>query len=62
MLFKQGLEQRLLRLERITLRPAYSSSCCTDVMTTNSSPSSLIHSGMGVPQNRVRLMAQSCAF
>ena len=29
---------------------------------TVSCPSSLIHSGMGVPQNRERLIAQSCAF
>ena len=41
--------------------PVSSSSCLTDETMTTSSPSSDIHIGMGVPQKRLRLTAQSRA-
>lgn len=45
-----------------TLTPESFSSLAIESMTITSSPSSLIHTGRGVPQNRLLLTAQSLAF
>ena len=45
-----------------TLAPESFSSFSMESITTISSPSSLIHTGRGVPQNLLRLTAQSLAF
>jgi hypothetical protein len=45
-----------------TLTPESFSSLEIESMTITSSPSSLIHTGRGVPQNRLLLTAQSLAF
>lgn len=44
-----------------TLQPVSSSSWALEEMTTTSSPSSLAQMGNGVPQKRLRLIAQSFA-
>jgi len=45
----------------VTFAPVAASSSATEPMTTISSPSSDAQIGMGVPQNRDRETAQSCA-
>ena len=45
----------------VTFAPVASSSSAMDPMTRTSSPSSEAHTGMGVPQYRLREMDQSCA-
>lgn len=46
----------------LTFTPESFSSFATESMTTISFSSSLIHIGRGVPQNLLRLIAQSLAF
>ena len=50
------------RCRSVILRPERSSSSLIEPITTTSSPSSLIHIGIGVPQKRLRETPQSGAF
>ena len=45
----------------VTFAPVAASSSAMEPMTRTSSPSSDAHTGMGVPQYRLREMDQSCA-
>jgi hypothetical protein len=53
--------KREVQYYQLALTPDSSSSCCTEPMATRSSPSSDVHSGMGVPQKRERDTFQSLA-
>lgn len=50
------------QIKQLTLTPESFSSLSIESITIFSSPSSLIHRGSGVPQNLLRLTAQSLAF